>query len=207
MLSLRVSASAGRRCGRPADSCNGAGLVDIVPHHGPIVRTLSLAEIVDLFDVRACLGRLAGQLAASAMTRAVLADLRAQIADSTKPRAPPTPSAISRSILSSIPALYPATGNARLAALDAQMGKELRILSPSWSCLWRRACGVQCRASRRARRPSNAAIARPPARTRKTYPKRPRSLHSRDVSNAVNSSLKDGIGGKKRSKKGSTGLQ
>jgi DNA-binding GntR family transcriptional regulator len=103
-----------------------AGLVDIVLHQGPIVRKLSLAEIVDLFDVRACLGRLAGQLAAAAMTRAILDDLRVRIADlddaSRKGDA-------ERYIALNIEfhtVLYAATGNARLAALDEQMGKELR---------------------------------------------------------------------------------
>ena len=104
-----------------------AGLVDIVLHQGPVVRTLSLMEIVDLFDIRACLGRLAGQLAAAAITRAILDDLRTRIADlddaSRKGDA-------ERYIALNIEfhtALYGAAGNARLAALDEQMGKELRI--------------------------------------------------------------------------------
>src|SRR5664280_1975232 len=56
------------------------GLIDIVPNQGSFVCELSVAEIVDLFDVRACLGRLAGQLAAAAVTRAVLQDMRELIA-------------------------------------------------------------------------------------------------------------------------------
>jgi DNA-binding GntR family transcriptional regulator len=104
-----------------------AGLVDIVLHQGPIVRTLSLAEIVDLFDVRACLGRLAGQLAAASMTRAVLDDLRARIAaldDASRNGDAERYIALNIEFHT---ALYCATGNARLAALDEQMGKELRI--------------------------------------------------------------------------------
>jgi DNA-binding GntR family transcriptional regulator len=103
-----------------------AGLVDIVPHQGPIVRTLSLAEIVDLFDVRACLGRLAGQLAAAAMTRAVLDDLRAQIADLDDASRNGDAERYIALNIKFHAALYGATGNARLAALDEQLGKELR---------------------------------------------------------------------------------
>src|SRR5262245_21640210 len=49
------------------------GLVRIVPNQGAYVHSLSLAEIVALFDVRACLGRLAGQQAAASIDRAGIA--------------------------------------------------------------------------------------------------------------------------------------
>src|ERR1700704_2227755 len=41
-----------------------AGLVRIVPNQGAYVHALSLPEIVELFDVRACLGRVPGPQAA-----------------------------------------------------------------------------------------------------------------------------------------------
>jgi DNA-binding GntR family transcriptional regulator len=103
------------------------GLLDIVPNQGAFVRVLTLAEIVNLFDVRACLGRLAGELAAAAMTRGAMQQLR----DLTSAMDEASRSAdASRYIDFNIAfhaSLYAATGNARLATLDAQMGKELRI--------------------------------------------------------------------------------
>ena len=57
-----------------------AGLVHIVPNQGSFVRDHSLLEIVDLFDVRSCLGRLGGELATAAITRAGLKDMSDLIA-------------------------------------------------------------------------------------------------------------------------------
>jgi DNA-binding GntR family transcriptional regulator len=104
-----------------------AGLVDIVPNQGSFVRALSLAEIVNLFDVRTCLGRLAGQLAAAAITRATLQEMRDLIAAMDQAsRAADAERYIGLNIAFHA-TLYSATGNGRLAVLDAQMGKELRI--------------------------------------------------------------------------------
>jgi DNA-binding GntR family transcriptional regulator len=104
-----------------------AGLVEIVPNQGSFVRALSVAEIVNLFDVRACLGRLAGQLAAASVTRATLQEMRGQIAALDEAsRAADAERYIGLNIALHA-TLYAATNNAQLAALDAQMGKELRI--------------------------------------------------------------------------------
>lgn len=104
-----------------------AGLVDIVPNQGSFVRALSLAEIVNLFDVRSCLGRLAGQLAAAAITRAAVREMHDLIASMDEAfRASDADRYIGLNIAFHA-TLYSATGNERLAALDAQMGKELRI--------------------------------------------------------------------------------
>jgi DNA-binding GntR family transcriptional regulator len=103
------------------------GLLKIVPNQGSFVRVLSLSEVVNLFDVRACLGRLAGELAAAAMTRAAMQQLRdlTTVMDEASRSADAT-----RYIELNIKfhaTLYGATGNTRLAEIDAQMGKELRI--------------------------------------------------------------------------------
>jgi len=103
------------------------GLLEIVPNQGAFVRVLTLAEIVNLFDVRACLGRLAGELAAAAMTRGAMQQLRDLMsAMDEASRAGDAGRYIDLNIAFHA-SLYAATGNARLAALDAQMGKELRI--------------------------------------------------------------------------------
>jgi DNA-binding GntR family transcriptional regulator len=103
------------------------GLLSIVPNHGCSVRVLSLPEIVNLFDVPACLGRLAGELAAALITSERVQELRNLI---TKLDEASRSRDASRYIDLNIEfhaRLYASTGNARLAALDAQMGKELRI--------------------------------------------------------------------------------
>jgi DNA-binding GntR family transcriptional regulator len=103
------------------------GLLDIVPNQGAFVRVLTLAEIVNLFDVRACLGRLAGELAAAAMTRSVMAQLRDLMSAMDEASRAGDASRYIDLNIAFHASLYAATGNARLAALDAQMGKELRI--------------------------------------------------------------------------------
>lgn len=104
-----------------------SGLVRIVPNQGSFVSALSLTEIVNLFDVRACLGRLAGNLAAAAITRDGLQNLRDLIAALEEAsRAADAKRYIALNIAFHA-SLYASTGNERLAALDAQMGKELRI--------------------------------------------------------------------------------
>lgn len=104
-----------------------SGLIDIVPNQGAFVTTLSIGEIVDLFDIRACLGRLAGQRAAADGPRGALAEMHALIAEMDEAsRAADAERYIGLNIAFHA-ALYGATGNAQLAALDAQMGKRLRI--------------------------------------------------------------------------------
>jgi DNA-binding GntR family transcriptional regulator len=104
-----------------------SGLVRIIPNQGSFARDLSLPEIVHLFDVRSCMGRLAGELAAAAITRAGVQELRDLI---TAMNEASNVSDAERYIGLNIAfhsILYAATGNERLAALDSQMGKEMRI--------------------------------------------------------------------------------
>lgn len=104
-----------------------SGLVDIVPNQGAFVRALSLHEIVNLFDIRSCLGRLAGEQAAAAISRHQLQQLQKLMAEmDVASREADAVRYIGLNIAFHAH-LYEATGNARLAALDAQMGKELRI--------------------------------------------------------------------------------
>lgn len=104
-----------------------SGLVNIVPNQGSFVSALSVAEIVNLFDVRACLGRLAGRLAAATATRSAVQDMRDLIAAmDDASRAADADRYISLNIAFHS-ALYATTGNTQLAALDAQMSKQLRI--------------------------------------------------------------------------------
>jgi DNA-binding GntR family transcriptional regulator len=104
-----------------------SSLVDIVPNQGAFVRSLSLHEIVNLFDIRGCLGRLAGEQAAAAIQRQQLDQLRTLMADMDAASREANAARYIELNIAFHAHLYEATGNARLAALDAQMGKELRI--------------------------------------------------------------------------------
>jgi DNA-binding GntR family transcriptional regulator len=104
-----------------------AGLVHIVPNQGSFVRDHSLLEIVDLFDVRSCLGRLAGELATAAITRAGLKDMSDLIVAMDEASAASDAERYIGLNIAFHSTLYAATGNTRLASLDSQMGKEMRI--------------------------------------------------------------------------------
>jgi DNA-binding GntR family transcriptional regulator len=104
-----------------------AGLVRIVPNQGAYVHALSLPEIVELFDVRACLGRLAGQQAAASIERSGRQELHALIAAMDAASSAADAERYIDLNITFHATLYAATGNGRLALLDAQMGKELRI--------------------------------------------------------------------------------
>jgi len=104
-----------------------SGLVDIVPNQGALVRALSLHEIVNLFDIRGCLARLAGEQAALSVTREQLAKLRTFVAEMDEASHDGNAVRYIELNIAFHAHLYEATGNVRLAALDEQMGKELRI--------------------------------------------------------------------------------
>jgi DNA-binding GntR family transcriptional regulator len=104
-----------------------AGLVHIRPNQGTFVRTIDIAEVVHLFDIRASLGRLAGRSAAAAIDAKQLAALHALLAKLDEAAAGGDADAYITLNLAFHTALYEATGNARLAALDQAIGKELRI--------------------------------------------------------------------------------
>jgi len=104
-----------------------SGLIRIVPNQGAYVHSLSLPEIIELFDIRACLGRLAGQQAAASIDRPTLQQLRALITTMDEASSAADAERYIELNIEFHSILYAATGNRRLAELDAQMGKELRI--------------------------------------------------------------------------------
>ena len=104
-----------------------SALVEIVPNQGAFVRAPSLHEIVNLFDIRACLGRLAGEQAAASITREQLARLRVLMTEMDEASRESNAARYIELNIAFHSRLYEATGNTRLAALDGQMGKELRI--------------------------------------------------------------------------------
>jgi DNA-binding GntR family transcriptional regulator len=104
-----------------------AGLVEIRPNQGAFVRALTLAGIVNLFDIRASLADLAGRSAAAAIDAAGIAQLRALIERLDVAARERDADAYIGLNLEFHGALYEATGNPRLAELDRAMGKELRL--------------------------------------------------------------------------------
>jgi DNA-binding GntR family transcriptional regulator len=104
-----------------------AGLVRILPNHGTYVAALTLTQIVDLFDIRASLARLAGQRAAATIDATHLDALRSMMDEMDAVARRRDADRYVEFNLQFHAALYRATGNERLAALDDSIGKELRI--------------------------------------------------------------------------------
>ncbi len=104
-----------------------AGLVRIVPNQGAMVASLTLHEVVQLFDVRAALGRLAGEEAATSMDDAHLRQLRGLMAEMDRAAMERDADRYVGLNIDFHACLYDATGNARLAHLDLSIGKELRV--------------------------------------------------------------------------------
>lgn len=104
-----------------------AGLVTIVPRQGAFVRSLSVGEIVNLFDIRASLGRLAGSQAAVAITRDQLSKLESLIAEMDEKVRDGDSAGFTELNMQFHATLYEAADNPRLAELDRSMGNELRI--------------------------------------------------------------------------------
>lgn len=103
------------------------GLVEIRPNQGAFVKSLTLPEITHLFDIRAALGRLAGQQAASSIDAEGLRRLRELIDEMDAVAANRDSERYIALNLLFHDILYEATGNPRLAELDRSLGKELRI--------------------------------------------------------------------------------
>lgn len=104
-----------------------AGLVDIWPNRGAVVREPSLNEILNLFDIRSSLARLAGRLAAATATREHIDEMHKLIAAMDKASDKRDAERYVGLNIEFHATLFAATGNMRLADLDTQLGKELRI--------------------------------------------------------------------------------
>lgn len=103
------------------------GLVTIVPRQGAFVRSLTVGEIVNLFEIRASLGRLAGSQAAVAITRDQMLTLEGLIDEMDECVRTNDSARFTELNMKFHAKLYEATDNPRLAELDRTMGNELRI--------------------------------------------------------------------------------
>lgn len=104
-----------------------SNLVRIVPNQGAFVASPSLVEVVHLFDIRAALGRLAGQEAAANIDGRQLERLRQMMPEMDACARRRDAATYIGLNIAFHDAIYEATGNPRLAQLDRTMGKELRI--------------------------------------------------------------------------------
>ena len=104
-----------------------AGLVDILPNRGSVVREPTLSEILSLFDIRASLAGLAGRLAATTATREQIERMHSLIVAMDKASDKRNAERYVGLNIEFHTTVFAATGNARLTALDSQLGKELRI--------------------------------------------------------------------------------
>ncbi len=121
---LGVSRSALRESVRLLEQ---SGLVVIEPNRGVFVRRVSLKEALDLFDVRAGLARTAGSLAATRAGQPELdrlGSLHEQLVDARRRADFDT---YYETNLLFHATLFSATGNDRLANLDAMMSGELQL--------------------------------------------------------------------------------
>lgn len=103
------------------------GLVTIVPRQGAFVRSLDVGEIINLFEIRSALGRLAGSQAAVSITSEQLSSLESLInlmEETVRLANSIDFTALNIRFHST---LYEATNNSRLADLDRKMGNEIRI--------------------------------------------------------------------------------
>lgn len=126
--SLSVQTGIGRAAIREA--CHRLahdGLVELRPNQGAFVKTLTLLEVTQLFDIRAALGRLAGSQAAASIGVEALRRLRELIGEMDEVAAKRDSERYIGLNLAFHACLYEATGNPRLAELDRSLGKELRI--------------------------------------------------------------------------------
>lgn len=121
---LGVSRSALRECVRLLEQ---SGLVIIEPNRGVFVRRVSLEEALDLFDIRAGLARTAGSLAALRAGQAELDRLGSLHEQLAGARRRADFDAYYETNLLFHSALFAATGNDRLATLEAMMSGELQL--------------------------------------------------------------------------------
>ena len=103
------------------------GLVSLAPRHGAFVRRLSFHEIIDIFDIRAALGRLAGRQAASSIEKPALDQLEQLVVEMDEMAEQADSAGYTELNLKFHDIVYRAARIERLRALDRSLGSELRM--------------------------------------------------------------------------------
>jgi DNA-binding GntR family transcriptional regulator len=104
-----------------------AGLLVAIPNRGFFVRKVALEEALDLYDVRAGLGRVAGKLVARRISPAQLARLRATHRRMARASAERDVKAYYAANLAFHSQLIDYAGNPRLAAMSEAVRNELQL--------------------------------------------------------------------------------
>jgi len=108
-------------------SLEGAGLVEIVPNRGALVRRIGMADVMDLYDLRAGFARSVGRLAATRATAPHLAKLSSLHHAMEKAAATRDEGAYYKLNLQFHEVLTEAAGNPRLADQDRRVRNELQM--------------------------------------------------------------------------------
>ncbi len=125
---LATQLGVGRNSAREAlRSLERTGLVRIVPNRGAEVRKVSLEEVLDLYDVRAGLGRVAGRLIAARLTPAEEAEMVALMNRMEEALRVRDGAAYSNLNTSFHQQLMAATKNPRLVELNEAVENELAL--------------------------------------------------------------------------------
>jgi DNA-binding GntR family transcriptional regulator len=108
-------------------SLEGAGLVEIVPNRGALVRRIGMADVMDLYDLRAGFARSAGRLAAARASAAQLRELGRLHEAMEKAAGTRDEAAYYRLNLRFHELLTESAGNPRLNELDRRVRNELQM--------------------------------------------------------------------------------
>lgn len=104
-----------------------ARLVEVVPNRGAIVRTLGLADALELFEVRAGLARAAGRLAALRAARPQIDTLRKLHRSMKQAASAADIAAFQRLNLDFHAAMFDIAANPRLRELDRMVRNEMQL--------------------------------------------------------------------------------
>ena len=127
---LALAAQLGTSRGPLREACRSltqAGLLETHANRGFFVRKLAHREVVDLYDVRAALSRLAGALTAQRATGEQLAGLRVLVASMDEARGAADTSRFQELNAEFHAELVKATGNRRLLEVYDGLVKEMRL--------------------------------------------------------------------------------
>ena len=127
---LALAARLGISRGPVREACRSlsqAGLIETRANRGFFVRKLTHKQVVDLYDLRAGLMRLAGELVAQRITNGALESLRALVDAMDAARAKPDTARFQALNAEFHAALVEAADNSRLREVYQGLAKELRL--------------------------------------------------------------------------------
>jgi len=104
-----------------------AGLVEIINNRGVFVRRVNLGQVVEIFNIRATLGRLAGREAAQRIGGSQIATLKKLLSELQEVADRDDAETYLKLNLELHQKIFDIGGNKRLARLDVDLGKELRL--------------------------------------------------------------------------------